>query len=74
MLRTAKRPIKDCTLRSATACIFLLVSSSAHAVVECPKPAQQVATDISLKIQSAVSSLPAASHARIRGQGGDGHT
>ena len=58
MLRITKRSTKDHSFISTIFCVFLMVSSSAHASVECPRPAQQLATNVSIKIQSAVSSLP----------------
>ncbi len=58
MLRAAKRSMQARLSAAGAVCTLLLVSWSAHAAVECPKPAQQLATDVSIKVQSAVSLLP----------------
>jgi hypothetical protein len=43
----------------STACALLMVSTQTFASVECPKPTQQLATDVSVKIRSEVGQLPA---------------
>ncbi|MGA7383566.1 MAG: hypothetical protein WBW81_02380 [Methylocella sp.] len=46
--------------KSSCVGVFMMVPWPAYASIECPRPAQQLATDTSIKVQSAVSSLPSA--------------